>query len=346
MVFFSCNVCNEALKKNQVEKHCMTKCRNCQSVCCIDCGQDFWGNDYEKHTKCISEDQKYSGKGYVAKVNKGEAKQDRWIEQVQSAIDNQKGGNPRLRGTLESIKNYPNIPRKKNKFENFLMNSLRIRDPGLISQLWNVLMEQAVKNMQKVAQDKQGHKAVIDAVENTDSTNIQNGVSENGHAENDQKLSKRERKEERRKKMNKKEKKDKSGADDDNEEQTEEQTKSKKKKKKRKREEEPVEVKGKKRKRTEEEEVEEKTDEPEEEEEEEPVKKKTKFDWESVITAVLMSKGEIAVKKLKKKVISEYLSQMGPPKSEEKLWAKFEKKVSKNPNFHVTKERVKLAGDT
>ncbi|XP_046571549.1 cell growth-regulating nucleolar protein-like [Haliotis rubra] len=117
MVFFSCNVCNEALKKNQVEKHCMTKCRNCQSVCCIDCGQDFWGNDFEKHTKCISEDQKYSGKGYVAKVNKGEAKQDRWIEQVQSAIDDQRGGNPRLRGTLESIKNYPNIPRKKNKFE-------------------------------------------------------------------------------------------------------------------------------------------------------------------------------------------------------------------------------------
>ncbi|XP_071089491.1 cell growth-regulating nucleolar protein-like [Haliotis cracherodii] len=342
MVFFSCNVCNEALKKNQVEKHCMTKCRNCQSVCCIDCGQDFWGNDFEKHTKCISEDQKYSGKGYVAKVNKGEAKQDRWIEQVQSAIDNQKGGNPRLRGTLESIKNYPNIPRKKNKFENFLMNSLRIRDPGLISQLWNVLMEEAVKNMNQAAQDKpHDNKLAI----NTENTNAQNGVSENGHAEKEQKLSKREKKEERRKKMNKKEKKDKGEVDDEDEEITDEQVK-KKKKKKRKHEEEQVEVKGKKRKREEEEEVEEEPNEPEEEEEEEPVKKKTKFDWENVITEVLTSKGEIAIKKLKKKVISEYLSQMGAPKSEEKLWAKFEKKVSKNPNFKVFKERVKLVAQT
>ncbi|XP_046568420.1 LOW QUALITY PROTEIN: cell growth-regulating nucleolar protein-like [Haliotis rubra] len=344
MVFFSCNVCNEALKKNQVEKHCMTKCRNCQSVCCIDCGQDFWGNDFEKHTKCISEDQKYSGKGYVAKVNKGEAKQDRWIEQVQSAIDNQRGGNPRLRGTLESIKNYPNIPRKKNKFENFLMNSLRIRDPGLISQLWNVLMEQAVKNMQHAAQDKQDHNKAAAEAEKTLTQQTFKTVSVKMDTQRKSRKSKRERKEERRKKMNKKEKKDKSGADDEDEEPTEEQSKSKKKKK-RKREEEQVEVKGKKRKRMEEDEVEEEPDEPEEEEEE-PVKKKTKFDWESVITEVLTSKGEIAIKKLKKKVISEYLSQMGPPKSEEKLWAKFEKKVSKNPNFKVTKERVKLVGET
>lgn len=42
------------------------------------------------------------------------------------------------------------------------------------------------------------------------------------------------------------------------------------------------------------------------------------------------------------KVIAEYLSQGGFVKSEEKLWAKFHKKVTKNPNLKVLKDRVKL----
>ena len=42
----------------------------------------FRGNEYEKHTQCISEEEKYSGKNYVAKqsANKGEVKQQQWIE--------------------------------------------------------------------------------------------------------------------------------------------------------------------------------------------------------------------------------------------------------------------------
>ena len=38
------------------------------------------GDDYQLHTSCISEDQKYGGKGYVAKPNKGQAKQEAWTE--------------------------------------------------------------------------------------------------------------------------------------------------------------------------------------------------------------------------------------------------------------------------
>lgn len=42
------------------------------------------GEDYKNHIKCISEDQKYGGKGYEAKANKGDVKQQQWI-QVNSA---------------------------------------------------------------------------------------------------------------------------------------------------------------------------------------------------------------------------------------------------------------------
>ncbi|XP_062602167.1 cell growth-regulating nucleolar protein-like, partial [Saccostrea cucullata] len=82
MVFFSCNACGDSLKKNQVEKHYTTKCRQAKSLSCIDCSKEFWGQEYDKHTKCISEEEKYSGKNYVPKAgaNKGEQKQNQWLE--------------------------------------------------------------------------------------------------------------------------------------------------------------------------------------------------------------------------------------------------------------------------
>uniref|UniRef100_K1RK69 Cell growth-regulating nucleolar protein-like winged helix domain-containing protein n=1 Tax=Magallana gigas TaxID=29159 RepID=K1RK69_MAGGI len=43
-----------------------------------------------------------------------------------------------------------------------------------------------------------------------------------------------------------------------------------------------------------------------------------------------------------KAVLAEYTSRKGEPRSEEKIQAKFSKKVNKNPKFKVHKERVKL----
>ncbi len=40
------------------------------------------GDEYRQHTKCISEEEKYSGKDYKPKpgANKGEAKQEKWTD--------------------------------------------------------------------------------------------------------------------------------------------------------------------------------------------------------------------------------------------------------------------------
>ena len=45
------------------------------------------GNDYAKHTSCISEAEKYGGKDYSEKenANKGQKKQDLWLEKVRSS---------------------------------------------------------------------------------------------------------------------------------------------------------------------------------------------------------------------------------------------------------------------
>ena len=68
MVFFICDNCGESLKKNQVQKHTY-KCKN-GSFSCMDCQAVFDKKNYDQHIKCISENEKYGGANYVAKVNK------------------------------------------------------------------------------------------------------------------------------------------------------------------------------------------------------------------------------------------------------------------------------------
>ena len=50
---------------------------------CIDCMTVFYGDEYMKHTQCISEAQKYQGNLYDPsadnKIKKGAVKQDDWV---------------------------------------------------------------------------------------------------------------------------------------------------------------------------------------------------------------------------------------------------------------------------
>uniref|UniRef100_A0A1I8EXU9 Zf-LYAR domain-containing protein n=2 Tax=Wuchereria bancrofti TaxID=6293 RepID=A0A1I8EXU9_WUCBA len=149
MVFFSCDRCSEALKKNQVDKHGF-KCRDA-TYSCLDCGQAFSIGTYKNHIKCVTENKKYGGKNYVEKENKGEAKQNRWIEQVERAIENvtDKG----LKDLLQQIHGFNNIPRKEAKFINFLQNSIKIRNRDLCIKAWNCISEQAEK-IQQAATEK------------------------------------------------------------------------------------------------------------------------------------------------------------------------------------------------
>ena len=92
MVSFICDACGNTVKKNQVEKHYQTACRNCSVLSCIDCGVDFPGDAYISHTSCISEAEKYQGHLYQPKdkENKGEAKQKQWIQVLRKAYNRSK----------------------------------------------------------------------------------------------------------------------------------------------------------------------------------------------------------------------------------------------------------------
>ncbi|NXD20984.1 LYAR protein, partial [Spelaeornis formosus] len=203
MVVFTCSACGETVKKAQVEKH-VNICRKCQCLSCMDCGKDFWGDDYKEHVKCISEDQKYGGKDFEAKTSKGDAKQKEWVQKIHELIK-KPNLNPQVRNVLEQIQTFDNIPRKKVKFQNWIKNSLRINDSNLQDQVWDVFSETAENISNKKEQDQPQRKQARQSAETGENTKAEeNGITDE---KSERKKSKRERKEERQKNK-KKEKKD------------------------------------------------------------------------------------------------------------------------------------------
>ncbi|XP_063779352.1 cell growth-regulating nucleolar protein isoform X2 [Pseudophryne corroboree] len=334
MVFFTCNACGESLKKGQVDKH-TAMCRNCKCLSCIDCGKDFWGEEYKTHLKCISEEQKYGGKGFEGKAKKGDVKQQQWIERIYEAM-NKPNISSNLKNILNQLSTFDNIPRKKTKFQNWMQNSLKIHSQTMQDQVWEIFSD---------ATSTQNKAASSDTPKLSDAIEITSEAS--GTAEvTEKKKSKRERKEERQTK-NKKEKKDLSS-------EGQAENGVEKKSKKRVVEEESMgggdckgrheESMGKKKKKRGNENI---------DEEQIPQKKKKKkheefegkFNWKGTIKALLRQAPdhELPIKRLRKKVISQYYATSSEThKSEKELLSTFNKKIKNNPKFRVLKENVKL----
>lgn len=374
MVFFTCNACGESVKKIQVEKH-VAVCRNCECLSCIDCGKDFWGEDYKNHVKCISEDQKYGGKGYEGKAHKGDIKQQAWVQKVNELIK-RPNVSPKVRELLEQISGFDNIPRKKAKFQNWMKNSLKVHNESILEQVWNIFSEASSNEPASKGQDHQPLNPVAKPPAEITTTVAPSKASDTTSGPAEAKKNKRERKEERQKKRKKEKKELKL-------ENHQEKSKSQKSKKRKLRPEAEQEAGGegatghkshgprgagecgvngavdkdetnagkRKRKLSEAEAYSKKkkikfpalAEGGEPENHEAPAK--GKFNWKGTIKAVLKQApdNEIAVKKLRKKVLAQYYAVTAEHhRSEEELLAIFNKKVSKNPAFKLLKDKVKL----
>uniref|UniRef100_A0A8C8S2J0 Ly1 antibody reactive n=1 Tax=Pelusios castaneus TaxID=367368 RepID=A0A8C8S2J0_9SAUR len=249
MVVFTCSACGESVKKGQVEKH-VNICRNCQCLSCMDCGKDFWGEDYKSHVKCISEDQKYGGKGYEAKTNRGDVKQQEWIQKIQEVIK-KPSISPKVRNILEQMHCYDNIPRKKVKFQNWMTNSMNIDNRALQDQVWDIFSEATSNKGPSTTEQEKPLKKVGNQPVKSEVNPLP--AEKNEIADNlEKKKSKRERKEERQKnkktekkkvklesqqensetKKGKKPKKKKEGSKDESEETSKSNNAERKKKKK------------------------------------------------------------------------------------------------------------------
>lgn len=209
MVFFTCNACGESVKKVQVEKH-VAICRNCECLSCIDCGKDFWGDDYKNHVKCISEEQKYGGKGYEVKTHKGDIKQQAWIQKINELVK-RPNVSRKVRELLEQISGFDNVPRKKAKFQNWMKNSLKVHNESILEQVWNIFSEASSNEAVSKGQDQQPlpQTASPPCLPHTEvSAKVPaSGTHDSTEKQAELKKNKRERKEERQKNR-KKEKKE------------------------------------------------------------------------------------------------------------------------------------------
>ncbi|XP_008991855.4 cell growth-regulating nucleolar protein isoform X2 [Callithrix jacchus] len=205
MVFFTCNACGESVKKIQVEKH-VSVCRNCECLSCIDCGKDFWGDDYKNHVKCISEDQKYGGKGYEGKAHKGDIKQQAWIQKISELIK-RPNVSPKVRELLEQISAFDNVPRKKAKFQNWMKNSLKVRNESILEQVWNIFSEASSSEPVSKEQDQQPLNPLANPRAEIPAKVPPSKGNDAEKQQGEVKKNKRERKEERQK-SRKKEKKE------------------------------------------------------------------------------------------------------------------------------------------
>ncbi|XP_042637971.1 cell growth-regulating nucleolar protein [Orycteropus afer afer] len=205
MVFFTCNACGESVKKVQVERH-VAVCRNCECLSCIDCGQDFWGDDYKNHVKCISESQKYGGKGYEGKAHKGDMKQQAWIQKINELMK-RPTVSPKVRELLEQMSGFDNIPRKKVKFQNWMKNSLKIHSDSVLEQAWSIFSEAARNEPVCEGQAKQPLNQAANPCAEVSPKAPPSSTQGAPEKRTEAKKSKRERKEERQK-SRKKEKKE------------------------------------------------------------------------------------------------------------------------------------------
>ncbi|XP_075986672.1 uncharacterized protein LOC142983595 [Anticarsia gemmatalis] len=141
MVVFTCGYCGESVQKPKVEKHYLIKCRNrSPNLSCMDCFKDFYGQEYDAHIKCITEEERYSGKGFVSKEKKGEKKQSTWVEMLQSVLDEQKSAPRNVLRIIETVSKHNNTPRKKPKFINFVKNVCGPKtNPKDMDQAWDLI---------------------------------------------------------------------------------------------------------------------------------------------------------------------------------------------------------------
>ncbi|XP_050434333.1 cell growth-regulating nucleolar protein isoform X2 [Adelges cooleyi] len=125
MVVFTCNNCGDSVSKPKIEKHMQYECKRkhfAVSFCCVDCLKDFNQDTVKDHCQCVTEEQRYSAKGFVAKVEKGKKKQAGWVDIVRSVMDRTDLEKDEQQ-FLSLLSNYDNVPRKKSKFQNFCFST-------------------------------------------------------------------------------------------------------------------------------------------------------------------------------------------------------------------------------
>lgn len=341
MVVFTCNNCGESLRKQKVAQHYMTRCRRKPNLSCVDCFKDFLGNEYEKHTECITEVERYGDKSNIT-VPKHAKKQKEWLNVVENVLNTDKSLSKDELNFLNLLLKHKNIPRKKSKFENFVKCAMGCKkiNPKVINSVWDKLAayksDTQSDNAQNEKQQENGKTDEKVDDEKDVSMHQENNIVENQNNENID----REKQNGDREGVNGiqngtdgKKKSKKRTASETGQEETEAKNDT----------EEPITKKKKKKHASTEETV---SSEKKEDISESSINQgeaNLTFNWKDTILSTVKSKGEISLKKLQDKVISRYMNFSSDTVSREKACSKFNKKLKKVSEIIVSDEKVRLA---
>uniref|UniRef100_A0A182PPH0 Uncharacterized protein n=1 Tax=Anopheles epiroticus TaxID=199890 RepID=A0A182PPH0_9DIPT len=333
MVVFACNNCGESLKKQVVSTHAY-RCRRDISVSCMDCQKDFTAQTYNAHTSCISEEQKYSAKGFVAKEKKGAKKQEGWIAMVRSITESKHNLPKGVKSVFDMIQRNDNIPRKEKGFMNFFANSCRFIGKNDVQAAWALIEEEVKKEKEREAKNQKSNVPAGVPSENGTTAAATNGHPQKRKLEEDVSDEQNKKKKQKANKLQEngdidssqttKSKKEKQDASENGPEEEEPQPATKQKKQKTK-----------KRKESGNEDdgttalLEHGTNGNANTEQQEQNGTEERFDWLGVIRNTLMSKSnQMKLSKLKTKVMKRY-QQLTGTECDGKFEKKFHKKMAK-----------------
>ncbi|XP_027837727.2 cell growth-regulating nucleolar protein isoform X1 [Aphis gossypii] len=224
MVVFTCNNCGDSVNKPKVDKHIQYECKRknfAVSFCCVDCLKDFNYETVRDHCQCVTEDQRYSAKGYVPKpsAEKGKRKQAGWVDIVQSVMNNKDLPNEQ-RQFLNIIAKFDNVPRKKNKFQNFCFSTAPAyrRKGYIIDQVFDMIEAEYKAQLPQNSNEKPVDNKSNDLEKNDSTQKDSQGIKEKMNIENDEIVTQLNGDNETEEPPKKKKKKSKQSLDADNNE--------------------------------------------------------------------------------------------------------------------------------
>lgn len=130
--------------------------------------------------QCITEAERYSAKGFVAKPekNKGAQKQEIWTECIQE-LSERPNFDRNTKNVLQRIATQSNVPRKKPKFINFLKSSMRF-NPAQAEKIWTII-EKGLEEFKKKSLPPPPPPQLAGKSETSEpATENDNSVAENG----------------------------------------------------------------------------------------------------------------------------------------------------------------------
>lgn len=161
MVTFTCTKCQWTGKKKQVEKH-YNRCRG-EYFSCVDCGKEF-AEDYQYHTSCIDEEDKYHGKWA-----KSQRKQKNRINHQQMIQNKKSNQNDTKSNSSNHIKTNGT---KKRKLDEIIVN-----DSNPSTKKQKICHDTIAKNNIKDIKNKKSKKKILKKIlkkESAESLSLKN----------------------------------------------------------------------------------------------------------------------------------------------------------------------------